>query len=64
MFVVYVIIHHASLSHNLLTVLQDRTVGDVALVCLVLRGNRRKLDVAGVEDGSQSAVNATQLLQK
>lgn len=47
-----------------LTVVQDRNVGDVALVCLVLRSNRRKLDIPRVEDGGQSAVNTAQLLQK
>lgn len=47
-----------------LTVLQDRIIGYVALVGLMLRRNRRKLDIARVEDGGQSAVNTAQLLQK
>lgn len=47
-----------------LTVLQGGNVGDVALVRLVLRGHRRKLDVTSVEDGSQGAVDAPQLLQQ
>lgn len=59
-------IHHhaASLSLSPLTVLQDGNIGDVTLVCLVLGGDWGKLDVAGVEDGSQGAVNTAELLQQ
>lgn len=57
----YIILNQSSLSP--LTILQDRNVGDVTLVCLVLRGDWRKFDIAGVEDGCQSAVNTAELLQ-
>lgn len=48
----------------LLTIFQDRNVGDVTLVCLVFRGHWRKFNVTRVEDGGESAVDTTQLLQQ